>query len=362
MYEKIPWIILVFSLDFDDIYLLNRKRFFNDIPDLKWNDWGWQCQNTIKNSGLLLKLAGITDKYDSSFETNFAVTPHLSCLIDYEKIGYNNSKLKISDPIARQVIPGIKEYNDHSDNETDPFSEYKTSPLAGCIRRYKDRLLVLPTNKCASYCRYCTRKWNWDRNFMMKKKDIANIKKYLNANPDIREIIISGGDPLLLSATFLDELIYEIRKVNTIEAVRIATRLLSFLPQKIDDDMASVIKKYKPIWVITHFNHHREITPLTSEAVERLLLSGACLANQTVMLKGVNDDYDALKKLFYSLESIGIKPYYIFHCDPIKGTSHFNVPVEKGKKVMNRLRKNISGLCLPLYVMDMPGKGKTPIC
>jgi lysine 2,3-aminomutase len=352
----------VIHIKYNEIYHTNKEKFFGHVPDIQWNDWKWQIRNGIRNFDDLIKYFPLLEKNrEKLLKTNFFITPYFLSLIDLDRLEMNKNKMKIYDPIARQVIPSVEEFSCNLDEKTDPFSEFHKSPLTGCVKRYKDRILILPTNICAGYCRYCTRKWNWNSGYLIKREDIKNIKKYIGSNPSIREVIISGGDPFLIPVGFLDELIYEMISIDTVEVIRIATRLPAFLPQRINREISGILKKYKSLWVITHFNHPDEITPATQEAVENLMAGNAALANQTVMLKGVNDGYEILKKLFYSLESLRIKPYYIFHCDPVKGTSHFKVPLKSGLKLMNRLRRNISGLSIPLYVMDLPGKGKIPV-
>lgn len=338
-------------MELKDIYNTNRKKFWNNIDDNNWNDWHWQLKNkTDKPEDLkrFLNNEKIKEigKVDSLF--NFGITPHFLSLINF-----NNQ----SDPLLKQVIPDLKELNDKK-LKIDPFNEKNNSPVSGVVKRYENRIIITVSNICPSYCRYCTRKWMWDKNFSLTKNNINNIINYIKKTGSINEVILSGGEPFILTEEIIDELLNRIFKIKHVEVVRIGTRILTFLPQRIDKNIISVITKYKPIWVLTHFNHPSEISEQTKTAVDKLLSSGAAICNQSVLLKDINDKADVLKKLFFDLVKLRIKPYYLFQCDPVKGSRHFHVNINKGLKLMKEIKKDLSGLCIPQFVRDTKKKGK----
>ncbi|OHD18260.1 MAG: hypothetical protein A2086_04080 [Spirochaetes bacterium GWD1_27_9] len=344
------------NFTYPNSYSKNIIKLFGNISNNLWNDWNWQLKNSIKTyKDLTNIIPQLKNKISEDvFEKyHFSITPYFFCLIDFDNIE--------ADPIANQVIPSNFELKHDNFLSIDPFSEKIKTPAKNLIQRYPDRILLLTTNLCASYCRYCTRKWNWNTNQTLKKEDITYTKEFLEKNPQIREVIISGGDPLLLDFDFLEEIIFNLINVKTIEVIRIASRVPSFLPQRITDDLANILKKYKTIWLITHFNHPNEITPKTEEAIDKLIYSGVSLANQTVLLKNINDDLKTMKKLLYSLEALRIKPYYLFNCDLVEGTAHFRTSIDSGLQLLKELWNNIGGLCIPNYVVDLPELGKIPI-
>ncbi|MBP7554196.1 MAG: KamA family radical SAM protein [Spirochaetes bacterium] len=338
-------------------YQNNKNTLFNDISDDNWSDYKWQLQNQITDPEELAKFFKFGDGRFGDFAKasqifRFAVTPYFLSLINFENK---------NDPILLQIFPSEEELSKEPSLSMDPFSEEQRSPTKYFIKRYPDRAVVLATDKCASYCRYCTRKWNWKNNFTLSEEDLQNIVTYLNNNKNIREIILSGGDTLLLSPEKLDQILSAVFSVNSIEVVRIGTRILSVLPQRIDSSITKVLKKYKPLWIITHFNHQNEFTADTEKAIDLLLDARVSLANQSVLLKNVNDDSDTIKNLLLTLEYCQIKPYYLFQCDLVEGTKHFRTSVEKGLDIMREIRGKIGGLCIPTYVVDLPDGGKVPL-
>lgn len=325
------------------------KDFFSDIKKSKFNNWKWHLKNVISSPDVLMTIFPLIDKESIKKvlkQSKMQITPHFLSLINRTR---NLALLK-------QVLPDKRELEDNYD--VDPFNERSNIPVKNLIQRYKDRVVVLTTNLCAGYCRYCTRKWNWGNNFFIKKSEIKDIVNYLTQNKSIREVIISGGEPFLLSQKIFDYLLLSISKIPHIEVIRIGTRILTYLPQRIDDKIVSTLSKIKPVWIMTHFNHPDEIVNITIKAINKLIDAGCVLCNQTVLLKEVNDNYETLKALFYKLTALRIKPYYLFQCDKVKGTKYFYVSIKKGLYLIEKLRKNISGLSVPEYVIDTKNYGK----
>ncbi|HNZ27655.1 MAG TPA: KamA family radical SAM protein [Spirochaetota bacterium] len=338
-------------------YTNNKNALFNNISDANWNDYNWQLKNQITLPEKLAHFFKFDDADFGDFKKTsrifrFAVTPYFLSLINFENK---------NDPLLLQIFPDEKELSKEPSLTIEPFSEEKRSPVKNLIKRYPDRAVVLATEKCASYCRYCTRKRNWKNNFTLSDEDLSNIVQYLRNNKNIREIVLSGGDALILLPEKLDRILSALYSVDSIEVVRIGTRTLSFLPQKIDRPLIETLKKYKPLWIITHFNHPNEFTSDTEKAIDLLLEAKVSLANQSVLLKNVNDNSDTMKNLLQTLEYCQIKPYYLFQCDLVEGTKHFRTSIEKGLDIMKDVRGNIGGLCIPTYVVDLPDGGKVPL-
>ncbi|MBN2546261.1 MAG: KamA family radical SAM protein [Spirochaetes bacterium] len=338
-----------------DYYFLNKEKSWHEVSEKKWNDWKWQLKNSINSESKLLnffKELNRTDLKRVSDKYKFSITPYFLSLIDH-----NDKK----DPLYKQVIPDKNELKKSNNLKLDPFNERKSSPLKHVIKRYTDRIIITTTNNCASYCRYCTRKWMWQDNFTLNNKEIKKIIDYIKKDKHIRDVILSGGEPFLLPSDILENLISGILDISHVDMIRIGTRILSFLPQRIDRELVKMISGYKPVWIITHFNHPNEITSLTEKAVDQLIGAKTALCNQTVFLKNINDDYEVLKQLFYKLTSLRIKPYYLFQCDPVEGTSHFHASLKAGIELIKSLRNDIDGLCIPDYVQDTPKNGKVKL-
>jgi lysine 2,3-aminomutase len=335
----------------------NRKKYFPDILDENWNDWQWQLRNVITEATELKKFfpeidVESTDKVAARFP--FSVTPYFLSLI--------NNDVPLSDPVGKQIIPDIREFDFDSRLILDPFrEETERSPLPCVVQRYPDRIILVTTNFCPAKCRYCTRKWNWDKCNTLTAEMLKDVVAYLKSHPQIREVILTGGEPFLLNLKFLDNILSAISSVDSIEVIRIGSRILSFLPQRITDDVTAVLSKYSPIWIVTHFNHPNEFTQETENAVKKILRSGCALCNQSVLLKDINDNAEVMKELVHALQNILIKPYYIFHPDLIEGTSHFRGSIENGIQIMKSLRGYTGGICVPYYVVDLPEGGKVPL-
>ena len=318
------------------------------------NNYKWQLNNLINSVNSIEKYIPLDNETSKLIKNSrFSITPHLLSLI--------NTNDYLNDPIAKQVIPSVNELITNDFLKNDPFNERIKSPSKNIIKRYPDRVLLITSNMCPAYCRFCTRKWNWQDNWILQREDIKSVVNYLENNNNIREVIISGGEPLILDDDFLEEILKKIRKIKSIEVIRIASRILTFLPQRIDKKLINIIKKYGPIWIVTHFNHPNEITEVTKSAIDKLLDAKVSIINQSVLLKDINDNYEILSSLMKKLESLLIKPYYLFQCDLIEGTTHFRVPIERGIELIKKMRGNISGICQPTYIIDHPEGTKIPI-
>jgi lysine 2,3-aminomutase len=265
------------------------------------------------------------------------------------------------DPIWKQCVPDKLELEDFG--MEDPLNEEGDSPVPGLTHRYPDRVLLLVSNQCAMYCRFCTRKRRVGH--PLREITMAQIMKgvdYIRENPQIRDVILSGGDPLMLNENFLEEILKELRAIPHVQIIRIGTRIPCALPQRITENLCSMLKKYHPLYINTHFNHPREITPEARKACEMLADAGIPLGCQTVLLRGVNDSPAVMKELMQKLVEIRVKPYYIYQCDLARGNEHFRTPLSAGLEIMEGLRGHTSGMCVPQFVIDAPGGGgKIPL-
>jgi len=337
-----------------DISYLNKT-----IRDNYWSNWKWQIRNRIKGYNFLSSIGVISNNSKNRFKLllkkyHFATTPYYFSLCN---------ELNYSDPIFRQIIPSLEEIDFRlSGSEPDPLAEEKHSITPHLIHRYPDRVLIVTTNFCASYCRHCNRKRFWsNKPWVITTKELEQILFYIKKNKHIREVILSGGDPLFINQNYLEYILKKLREIKNIEVIRIGTRIPVVLPMKITTDLCKMLKRYRPIWLNTHFNHPQEITKEAEKAADLLSLNGIAMANQTVLLKGINDDLNTLIRLFTSLERILIKPYYLFHCDAVCGTDHFRTSIKKGIELISAMEGKIGGLCIPKFVVDLPeGGGKAP--
>ena len=334
----------------NDHYDDNRRKLFPNVTDTEWLDYHWQLQNRITDIDSLNTLLKTDFDFDKTLR--FALTPHLLALAnDYIR----------ENGILRQVLPDNQELCSSSNLTLDPFDEQIKTPCPRLVKRYPDRVLVLTTNMCPSYCRYCTRRWNWTETYIISVPEIDDIADYLRTQPQIREVILSGGEPMLLPVECLNYMLKTFSEIETIENIRIASRSLTFCPQLITQEKTIIMKKYQPLWMITHFNHPDEFTALTNEKVEMLQEAHVALANQSVQLRGVNDNIQTMKTLLTRLESFRIKPYYLFQCDLVDGTNHFRCDYQRGMEIIDSLQGDIGGLCLPTFVIDLPDGGKVPM-
>lgn len=324
-----------------------------------WLDWKWQFRNRVRTLGQLASILGKPAASLAPWATvirtyPFAITPYYLSLQDPSDEG---------DPLRRQCFPDPKELSLSQGGVEDPLAEERDMPVPGLIHRYADRCLVIATSVCAVHCRHCNRKRMWRGKKLRGTRDrLQTMVNYVARTPSIREVIVSGGDPLMLSDKTLDWFLGALRAIPHVEVLRIGSRTPVTLPMRVTPDLCGILKRHRPLWFNTQFNHAREITPESAAACERLLMAGIPVSNQSVLLKGVNDDYETMRDLLYGLERISVRPYYLFQMDPVAGGDHFRTEVWTGLAIMEKLWRNISGLCLPRYVLDCPGgRGKIPL-
>lgn len=336
-----------------------RKELFPNVTDAEWNDWKWQVRNRIETLDDLKKHITLTKEEEEgvmkSLKTlRMAITPYYLCLID------SNSK---NCPVRRQAIPTAAELYQADADLLDPLHEDEDSPVAGLTHRYPDRVLFLITDMCSMYCRHCTRRRFAGQNDHESPQDrIQDAIDYIARTPQVRDVLLSGGDALMVSDKMLESIIQRLRAIPHVEIIRIGTRTPVVCPQRITDDLVNMLKKYHPIWLNTHFNHPNECTEEATEACAKLANVGIPLGNQSVLLRGVNDDTRVMKKLVQKLVMMRVRPYYIYQCDLSMGLEHFRTPVSKGIEIIENLRGHTSGYSVPTFVVDAPGGGgKTPV-
>ncbi|MBU1087341.1 MAG: KamA family radical SAM protein [Candidatus Omnitrophica bacterium] len=268
-----------------------------------------------------------------------------------------------NDPIRKQCVPALEELFSNSMEREDPLGEKKTSVTNILVHRYPDRVLLISTSRCFMYCRHCTRKRLWQNNNVEPTlAEIHSSLEYVRAHKEIREIIISGGDPLTLNQERLDWILEQASNIEHIQSIRIGTRTPVVFPERITKSLCRILGKYDKLWINLQFNHPREITPESTAACQMLQKSGIPLSNQSVLLKGVNDSVEVMKELCQKLQAIRVRPYYIFQCDEVVGASHFRTSIFRGIEIIEHLRGHTSGMCVPRFVVDGPnGKGKIPL-
>jgi lysine 2,3-aminomutase len=336
-----------------------RYRFFGDIADSLWNDWKWQFRNRITRIEQLAQFFSLSTEKQAQLKLvtmryPLSVTPYYLSLINTDDP---------DDPIMMQAIPSPLEMTMGSMGLEDPLDEKGDTVVPGLVHRYSDRVLLVLTDICPMFCRHCTRKREWHSGrWVRTPTQIETMLDYIRQHKAIRDVIISGGDPLTLSNRQLEHTISRIRQIGHVEIIRIGTRFPVVLPQRIDDELCNMLAKYGPIWLNTHFNHVREITPEAAKACDSLLRSGVPVNNQTVLLRGINDSVEAQTKLCRGLLRIKVRPYYLFQTDEVQGTEHLRTPVETGIKIIEGMRGHTSGLAIPTFVIDLPQSGgKVPL-
>ncbi len=325
----------------------------------EWDDWRWQIQNRITRARELQEYISISEQEAEGIERclqrfRMAITPYYASLIDHEDQNC---------PIRKQAVPDPLELVKCADDLTDPLHEDVDSPVPGLTHRYPDRVLLLVTDQCSMYCRHCTRRrlaGSTDR--PMPRVRLERAFSYIQKNRQIRDVVVSGGDPLTLSDARLDYILRRLRAIKHVEIIRIGTRTPVVLPQRITKDLCAMLAEYHPLYVNTHFNHPREITPEATEACCRLADAGIPVGNQSVLLRGVNDCPHVMKRLVQKLLAIRVRPYYLYQCDLSQGISHFRTPIACGVGIIESLRGHTSGLAVPTFVVDAPGGGgKIPV-
>lgn len=339
---------------------INRRfELFKDVTNDQWNDWKWQLENRIETVDELKKYIPLTEEEEEGARKclttlRMAITPYYLSLIDPDNP---------HDPIRKQAIPTAAELIKASTDLEDPLHEEGDSPVPGLTHRYPDRVLLLITDQCSMYCRHCTRRrFAGHHDQAMPQDKIDKAIEYIAQNPSIRDVLLSGGDALMVSDERLESIIKKLRAIPHVEIVRIGTRVPVVMPQRITDELTAMLRKYHPIWINTHFNHADEITEESKRACEKLADAGIPLGNQSVLLRGVNDCVHVMSKLVHELVKIRVRPYYIYQCDLSIGLSHFRTPVSKGIEIIEGLRGHTSGFCVPTFVVDAPGGGgKIPV-
>ena len=324
-----------------------------------WQDWRWQFKNRITQIAPLEYFLGksAVQKEKLTAVTSFyplAITPYYLSLIQSDNP---------NDPIRTQCIPDPQEISYPDGSPEDPLEEGSHMPVPKLIHRYPNRCLTIVTEICATYCRHCNRKRFWSQTtHMTLKKRFQKMIRYIAESPQIREVIISGGDPLILDDQVLEAMLASLHAIPHIEVLRIGSRVPVVMPMRITRELCRMLKRYRPLWFNTQFNHLTEITPESTRACNMLQEAGIPVSNQSVLLKGVNDSPKVMNDLLYGLQKISVRPYYLFHCDPARGCAHFRTDPRAGIAMIEKIWRQCSGLCLPQYVLDVPGRsGKIPL-
>ncbi len=336
------------------------QKLWPGITHVQWNDWRWQMANRLRT---LEALSGVLDlkpyhkaRYKKLIEIfHYSVTPYYLSLVK----NWSDPE----DPIRKQCIPDLRELEFQMVGDVDPLEEEEDMQVPGLVHRYPDRVLAIATNTCSMYCRHCTRKRIWHEGESVRtKKELKGMVEYVRATPEVREVIVSGGDPLTMNLELLDWFLGELRMISHIEVLRIGTRVPVVMPMRVTGELAGMLKNHRPLWVNTQFNHPREVTAEAAEACDRLLTAGIPVSNQSVLLKGINDSPDIMKDLCHALQRIMVRPYYLFQCDPVRGVEHFRTSLWKGIEIMETMRGYTGGLAIPTFVVDAPGGGgKIPL-
>lgn len=336
----------------------NIELFKDTTPD-EWGDWKWQVKNRITDLEGLKRVVNISPEEEGGIKKTLAIfrmaiSPYYATLMDPD-----DPKC----PVRMQAIPSVRETHKAPEDLVDPLSEDEDSPVAGLTHRYPDRVLFQVTDQCTMYCRHCTRRRMVGLNDKMRSKEELQADiDYIEEATDVRDVLLSGGDPLTLSDDRLEEIVAKLRDIPHVEIIRIGSRTPAVLPQRITPKLVKMLSSYHPIWFNTHFNHPKEVTSESEKACDLLSRGGIPLGNQSVLLRGVNDCVHVMKKLLHELVKIRVRPYYLYQCDLSVGIEHFRTSIGKGIEMMERLRGHTSGLCVPTFVVDAPGGGgKIPV-
>ena len=335
-----------------------RAPYYADVPDEKWNNWRWQLSNRINTPEEFEKVFPLTESEREALSAahlfRVDITPYYASLIDPDDP---------NDPIRIQVVPTAGEMVPFTAMMEDSLAEDRHSPVPGLVHRYPDRVLMLVTTQCASYCRYCTRsRIVGDPTETFSRDEFEMQLEYLKRTPQVRDVLLSGGDPLVLAPKILEEILSRLREIPHIEILRIGSRVPVFLPMRITDELTDILQKFHPMWLNIHVNHSNEISAELADACDRLSRAGIPLGNQSVLLAGVNDNVHIQRQLVHDLVRIRVRPYYLYQCDLVEGAGHFRTPVAKGIEIMEGLRGHTTGFAVPTYCIDAPGGGgKIPV-
>lgn len=339
-------------------FVSKRAPIYKDIPDEKWNDWRWQLSNRLNSVEDIEKILPLTESERTALQTSglfrVDVTPYFISLVD---------PTDPEDPIRAQIIPRSEEMQAFTSMMEDSLAEDRHSPVPGLVHRYPDRVLMLVTTQCASYCRYCTRsRIVGDPGQTFSRHEFEMQLEYLRNTPQVRDVLLSGGDPLVLAPKILEEILARLREIPHIEIVRIGSRVPVFMPMRITQELCDMLGKYHPLWMNIHVNHPSEISSELEAATDRLSRAGIQLGNQSVLLAGINDCVHIQRELVQKLVRIRVRPYYLYQCDLVEGAGHFRTPVAKGIEIIEGLRGHTSGYAVPQFVVDAPGGGgKIPV-
>ena len=340
-----------------------RRRFkqfyYPNVSERQWNDWQWQISNRIRSLPQLEKFLHLAPREQMAAEglqtrLPLAITPYYLSLLVGHGADY---------PLRRTVVPVIDEFIKMPGEDDDPLGEENQSPVPGLVHRYPDRVLFLTLDFCSTYCRYCTRSRvvGHGRLFFNRRR-LEHALEYIRRTPTIRDVLLSGGDPLTLGDARLDWLLTRLRQIKHVEIIRIGTKIPAVLPQRITPQLVRMLRRHHPLWMSLHFTHPDECTPEAYRACQRLADAGIPLGSQTVLLSRVNDSVETMRALVHHMLRMRVRPYYLYQCDPISGSAHFRTPVEKGLEIIRGLRGFTSGYAVPTYVIDAPGGGgKIPL-
>ena len=335
-----------------------RAPVYADVPDEKWNDWRWQLSHRLNTVEDIEKVLPLTDSERKALNTSglfrVDITPYFISLIDPDDP---------SDPVRQQIIPTDAEVVPFTGMMEDSLAEDRHSPVPGLVHRYPDRVLMLVTTQCASYCRYCTRsRIVGDPAQTFSRKEFEMQIEYLKRTPQVRDVLLSGGDPLVLAPKILEEILTRLREIPHIEIVRIGSRVPVFMPMRITQELCDMLGRFHPLWLNIHVNHPNEISQELADACDRMSRAGIPLGNQSVLLAGVNDCVHIQRELVQKLTRIRVRPYYLYQCDLVEGAGHFRTPVAKGIEIIEGLRGHTSGYAVPQFIVDAPGGGgKIPV-
>ncbi|MCP4427998.1 MAG: lysine 2,3-aminomutase [Chloroflexi bacterium] len=335
-----------------------RASYWQDIPDEKWMSWRWQMSNRLNSVEELEKVINLTDSERKALSAHglfrVDVTPYFASLMDPDDPNC---------PVRKQIVPTDKEMVPFESMMADSLAEDKHSPVPGLVHRYPDRVLMLVTTQCATYCRYCTRsRIVGDSAQTFSRSEFDAQIEYIENTPQVRDVLLSGGDPMAVAPKVLERILSRLRAIPHVEIIRIGSRIPVFMPMRVTEEFADMVGKYHPLWLNIHVNHPKEITPELAAACDRLTRAGVPLGNQSVLLAGVNDSVAIQRKLAHDLVKIRVRPYYLYQCDLVQGAGHMRTTVSKGIEIMEGLRGHTSGYAVPIYMIDAPGGGgKIPV-
>jgi lysine 2,3-aminomutase len=335
-----------------------RAPIYAAVPDEKWNDWRWQLSHRLNSVEEIDRIVPLTPSERKALGTSglfrVDITPYFISLIEPQDL---------ADPVRRQIIPTSAEIAPFTGMMEDSLAEDRHSPVPGLVHRYPDRVLMLVTTQCASYCRYCTRsRIVGDPGQTFSRKEFDMQLEYLRRTPQVRDVLLSGGDPLVLAPRILEEILTRLREIPHIEIVRIGSRVPVFLPMRITSELCEMLARFHPLWLNIHVNHPNEITRELADACDRMSRAGIPLGNQSVLLAGVSDCVHIQRELVQKLTRIRVRPYYLYQCDLVEGAGHFRTPVAKGIEIIEGLRGHTSGYAVPQFIVDAPGGGgKIPL-